>query len=237
MIRRVLRAAALNAHLQARAYFLHVYAGATGLTVLFLLFAIPETAVPWLLPLFLFAEPGMLGINMVGAFRYLEQGEGTVAALLVTPLRPVEYLVGLALASATIGATFGALAFCLVTFDPGRALLSFLPLFGVGFLSSLVGFLLSMRYADFPRFILGAIPWVGLWQLPLLAYFEIVPWPAVAWVPSAPGLAALTNLSAPDPSVAWVLTASLLLLALCVPGALWVARTYERTLHARAELA
>lgn len=237
MTRRVLRAAELNLRLQARAYFLHVYTLVTILTVLVLLFAVPEIAIPWLLPVFLFAEPGMLGTNMVGAFRYLEKGERTVSALMVTPLRPIEYLTGLSLASALVGAGFGAVAFFAVTFDAGRSFLALFPLFGVGFLSSLVGFALSMRFRDFPSFVLGAIPWVTVWQLPLLAYLDIVPWPAVAWVPSAPGLAALSNLTTAEPSPLWVLGSSLLLLALCVPGSHWVARAYERRIHDRAEFA
>lgn len=237
MTRRILRATELNLRLQARAYFLQVYALVTILTVLALLFAIPTVAVPWLLPVFLFAEPGMLGTNMVGAFRYLEKGEGTVSALMVTPLRPLEYLTGLALASALVGAGFGALTFLAVTFDPGRSLLAILPLFGVGFLSSLVGFALSMRFRDFPSFVLGAIPWVCVWQLPLLAYLDVLPWPAVAWVPSAPGLAALASLTTAEPSPLWVVGSSILLMALCVPGSLWVAHAYERRIHDRAEFA
>lgn len=234
---RITHAASLNVRLQARAYFLHVYGGVTLITVCLLWFAIPEAAVAWLLPVFLFAEPGMLGTNMVGAFRYLEKGEGTVAALMVTPLRPVEYIVGLSLGSALVGAAFGSLTFFAITLDVGRSLLAVGPLFGAGFLSSLLGFGLSMRYADFPRFILGAIPWVALWQLPLLAYLEVVPWPAVAWVPSSAGLYALAELTAEEPSALVVVGASLFLLALCVPGSLWIARSYERRIHERAEFA
>lgn len=237
MIRRILRATTFSLRLQARARFPQVYLLVTVPVVLAFLFAVPATAVVWAFPLFLFAEPGMLGTNLLAAFRYLEQGEGTVGALMVTPLRPLEHLIGLALASSLLATGFGALTFLAVTGMPMRTLLVVPPLFGLAFLSSLVGFGLSMRFADFSRFVLGMIPWMLLWQLPLLGSLGVLPWPVVGWVPSTASLLALTDLMVPDPNVPRVLGLAALSVGLCIPGTLWVARTYERRIRTRAEFA
>ncbi len=235
MIRRILRATELGLRLQVRARFPQIWLVVTVPAVLAFLFAVPATATVWVLPVFLFAEPGMLGTNMSGAFRFMEQGDGTVAALMVTPLRPIEHLIGLALASTIVGTAFGTLTFLAVTQEVGRSGLVALPLFGLGFLSSLVGFALSMRFADFSRFILGSIPWVSVWQLPIFSYLGVGPAPAVWWIPSAAGLAALTDVMTTEPDIPWILGLSLLLLALCAPGTLLVARAYERRIHTQAE--
>ncbi len=237
MIRRVLRATRLSLRLQTRARFPQIYLILTVPTVLVFLFAVPASAVAWALPLFLFAEPGLLGTNMVGAFRYMEKEDGTASALMVTPLRPVEHLIGLALASAIVGTAFGTLTSIAITFDVARGGLVAVALSGFCFLSSLVGFALSMRFSDFSRFILGAVPWVLAWQLPLLAYLGVVPWPAVGWIPSSAGILALSDTMATEPNVPWILALSALMIVACVPATVWVARTHEHRIRTRAEFA
>jgi len=237
VIRRVLHAAHLALLAQTRAYFPHVYAGVTAVLVLVFRFAVPAEAVALFFPVFLFAEPGMLGVNLVAAQRYLEKEEGSLAALLTTPLRPQEYLAGLVLASALVATASGCVAFALVLGPDARVLLLAPALFAFSLLSGLLGFALSLRYGDFTRFILGQIPFVVLWQLPLLGFFHVLPWPAVAWLPSAPAIAVLADLCHPAPTfVTWAIGCSALL-ALGAAAFAWASRSFTRRIRSAAELA
>ena len=102
MSRRILVAVRLVLTIQSRAKFPHVYFGMTVFTVIVFRTLVPDELIPMVLPAFLFGEPGSLGVLMVAAQRYLERGERSVVALLVTPLRSGEYVSALILGSAVI---------------------------------------------------------------------------------------------------------------------------------------
>lgn len=216
---------------QARAKFLHVYAFTTLIVIAVLRWAVPtEELRTFLVPFFLFGEPGMLGVSLAAAYRYLEEIEGSGNALRVTPLRPGEHVAALALTTAGVGAFFGSVLFAGVFGPDLRALALVPPLFLQGILSAALGFALSLRYADFTRFILGCIPWIVVYQAPLLVVTGTVPAAAVAWNPTLPALLAYRELvaTAPDPAriVLWCA-----LLAGFSALAIWgVARLYERAL-------
>jgi len=216
---------------QSRARFLHVYAFTTLIVVAVLRWAVPTDELrTYLVPFFLFGEPGMLGVSLAAAYRYLEEIEGTASALQVTPLQPVEHVVALALTTAGVGAFFGAALFAGVFGPDLRTIALVPPLFLQGILSAVLGFALSLRYADFTRFILGVIPWVGLYQAPLLYGFGVVPAGAVAWNPALPALVAYRELAEgtvrPGSYALWCA-----LLAAFSALAVWgVGRLYERAL-------
>lgn len=199
MIQRLWNDVRLALLVQARARFLYVYAFVTLLVVAILRWAIPTDELrTFVLPLFLFGEPGVLGVSMAAAYHYLEEIEGTASALRVTPLRAGEHVLALALATSLVGTFFGALVFAGVVGPDARTLALVPPLFLQGILSGLLGFALSLRYDDFTRFILGSIPWMALYQTPMFYAFGAVPVGAVAWNPSLPALLAYRDLAGPD---------------------------------------
>jgi hypothetical protein len=216
---------------QVRARFLHVYAFTTLFVIAILRWAVPTDELrTFLVPFFLFGEPGMLGVSLAAAYRYLEEIEGSGSALRVTPLQPGEHVAALSLTTAGVGAIFGAAVFAGVFGPDVRALALLPPLFLQGILSAVLGFALSLRYADFMRFILGVIPWVALYQAPLLYGFGVVPAGAVAWNPTLPALLAYRELAE---GTARLGTYALwcALLAAFAALALWgVTRLYERAL-------
>jgi hypothetical protein len=222
---------------QARARFLLVYAWATLIAVAVLRFALPEGILTLVLPAFLFGEPGLLGVSMAAAYRYLEKTEGSSSALLVTPLRPVEHVLALSVATSLVGTTFGAAAFAAVLGPDTRTLALVPPLFLQGILSGLLGFGLSLRYEDFPRFILGAIPWLALYQIPLLFHLGAVPLAAVVWIPTLPSLLAYRDLMGAGVELSRLGAWCAILAALAAAGTLVVTRLFERGIRARAELA
>jgi hypothetical protein len=231
MMRRLWNDVRLALLAQSRARFLHVYAFTTLLVVAILRWAVPTDELRTLLvPLFLFGEPGMLGVSMAAAYRYLEEIEGSASALRVTPLRPGEHVLGLALATSLVGASFGATLFAGVFGPDVRALALIPPLFLQGILSAVFGFALSLRYADFTRFILGSIPWIALYQTPLLHGAGVAPAGAVAWNPTLPALLAYRELL--ETGFEWPRFAlwCALLAAFAVLATWGVGRLYERAL-------
>ncbi len=237
MIRRVLAATRLVLLVQARGYFPHTFALFVGMVVGVLLFVVPEGIAQLILPVFLVTEPGMLGLMAVAAHRYLELGSASVSALHVSPLRSGEYLVALLSASALLGTAAGVVTFAAVAGVDGRLVGLTLVLFAFAFLSGLLGFALSLRYPDFPRFLLGSIPAMVVWQLPLLAAFDLAPAAVVVWLPSAAGILALAELCRGDLSLpataGWVLAGG----AWAGAAFVLVQRLYARRLRSGWELA
>lgn len=237
MIRRVWVATRLVVRVQARGYFPHVFGAFAATVIAVLLWLVPESATDLVLPAFIVSEPGLIGINMVAAHRYLELGNRSVEALHVSPLRPGEYLMALLLGSALLGTAAGAVTFAVVAgFD--MRLLGLVPvLFAFAVLSGLLGFALSLRYRDFPRFLIGAMPAMLLWQLPLLAIFGAIPVPAVLWIPSAPGILGIAELCRSDPGASAVAALVVAGFAVAAIGFALVQRLYAGRLRAGLELA
>jgi len=236
VIGRILNATRLVLLVQARGYFPHAFGLFVFMVVGAIRFVLPESVGALILPVFLVSEPGMLGVMAVAAHRYLEVGNHSVAALRVTPLRSGEYLLALVLGSALLATLAGGATFAAVEGIGSQLgwILVFLFVFAV--LSGLLGFALSLRYADFPRFIMATVPAVALWQAPLLATFELVPLGAVIWIPSAPSILALFELCKGPPETTAMI--HWLLLSLLVTGVAFafVLSQYQRHLQSSREL-
>lgn len=104
----------------------------------------------------------------------LEKGEGTLEALLVTPLLDWEYLASKVL-SLTLVASVETLAVVLiisgVPANPFWLLLGLLFQIGI---FSLYGFIVVARYDSISEFLLPSILWTMAYSLPLLTYFDLV---------------------------------------------------------------
>lgn len=235
MIRRIWVATLLVVRVQARGYFPHVFAVFVAVVIAVLRWLLPADAGELVLPAFLVAEPGVLGFNMVAAHRYLELGNRSVSALHVSPLRTGEYLMALLLGSGLLATVAGLVTMALVAGVDSRLLFMLPVLLAFALLSGMLGFALSMRYADFPRFIVGAIPVIALWQAPLLAVYDVVPAAAVLWIPSAPGILGLGAICLDDPGAGTLASLTALGLAVAAGGFALVHRRYSGYLRAGLE--
>jgi hypothetical protein len=203
----------------------------TAAVVAVLLWVVPRAVADLVLPAFVAIELGTVGLSMVAAHRYLELGEQSVSALLVSPLRPSEYLLALLLGSAVLATLAGAAAFAAVAGLDARLPWLVAVLFPFAVLSGAVGFLGSLRHPDFLRFVLGVIPLVALWQAPLLAVYGLVPEAWVLWIPSAPAVLAIGSLCAGEVAIPELAALSTVGAALAVAAVLVAARLYERRIR------
>ena len=237
MSRRITVAVRLVLTIQSRAKFPHVYFGMTVFTVIVFRTLVPDELIPMVLPALLFGEPGSLGVLMVAAHRYLERGERSVVALLVTPLSSGEYVSALILGSAVLPTIAAALIQAGVQGFDGRVLLIVPPLYLIAVISGSIGLVLSTMFRDFTRFLVGSIPAIMIYSLPLLAFFELAPWWAFKWIPSDPALVVFGMLSHDAVSVP-AYAGSVGLLGVFAAAAWWGAiATYSSRVRGELEFA
>lgn len=214
---------------QFRSFFPHVYFGIAAATIAMFHLLVPAEEIWWVLPSYLFAEPAIVALSLVGAQAFLERGEGTVTALAVTPLRSGEYVVSLVLTSAVLASLAGiAVQAGVVGVDQRLAYLA-LPLFATTLLTGFIGLAISAYFTDFTRFLVGGmVPAVVLLQAPFAAWFELLPRPALAWIPTDPALFAIANAARRDPDVAQNVLYCALLIAYAVAAFFWARFAFER---------
>ena len=198
MMGRVSSAVWLFLVVQYRSGFIHVYLAVTLFTVVIVRGLVPERWTEVIVPVLLLTEYGAIGVYMVGAQTYLARNERSTEALLVTPLRQIERVVATVLAATLVAMTAGVLFFVGVLGADVRLLLLTAPLFATTVLAGSVGLIVSSRYPEFTRFIIGSIPVVALFSLPLLSYFELVPRYTFAWLPWDAALFSFANIVGPD---------------------------------------
>ena len=222
---------------QWRAKFPQIYFGVAILAVLVFRSLIPAELVPLAVPAFLFGEPGSLGILMVAAHRYMERGQQSVVALAVTPLTSREYVSALIFGSAIVPTFATALIQAGVLGVDARVALVMPPLYLIAVVSGAIGLMLSTVFAEFTRFILGTIPPITIYSLPLLSFFGLTPWWAFKWIPSDSALV-IFGMLARDRFDAWAYAGSLGLLTLFAVLAWWAAiATYAARIRREIEFA
>ena len=102
------------------------------------------------------------------------------------------------LAATLVAMTAGVLFFVGLLGADVRLLWLTAPLFATTVLAGSVGLIVSSRYPEFTRFIIGSIPVVALFSVPLLSYFELVPRYTFAWLPWDAALFSFANIVGPD---------------------------------------
>lgn len=211
--RRLLVATRLVLTVQWRARFPQIYFGVAILAVGVFRTLIPAELVPLAVPAFLFGEPGSLGILMVAAQRYMERGERSVVALAVTPLTSREYVSALIFGSAIVPTLATAVIQAGVVGVDVHVALVMPPLYLIAVVSGGIGLMLSTVFAEFTRFILGTIPPITIYSLPLLSFFGLAPIWAFKWIPSDSALV-IFGMLARGRFDAWAYASSLGLLSL-----------------------
>ncbi|HEV2147612.1 MAG TPA: hypothetical protein VGR37_09445 [Longimicrobiaceae bacterium] len=189
---RLLTAVRCDARLQLRNGFYH----AAGFVVLVwgvLLYR--ARGLDWapLLPAVVVGNLVLSTFYFVGGLVLLEKGERTLEALVVSPLRPGEYLGSKVLTLTALAVLENLLIvlllrgsrFALVPFVAGMALAAVLLV--------LAGFIAVARYDSINEYILPSVPYAAVAILPLLPYFGVGAGP---WVYAHPVHAALVVIGA-----------------------------------------
>lgn len=120
----------------------------------------------------------VIGVYFMAAMFYLERQEGSLQALVTTPLKLDRYLVVKAL-SLTLLAVLATAGVALMVYGVHANWLPLLAGAGLNsWLMTLFGFWLAARYASISEFIAPSILYFVPTQLPLLAHFGVCSgWP------------------------------------------------------------
>jgi fluoroquinolone transport system permease protein len=189
-MRRLLTALRWEATLQARHQF-YALTAIVALVWVALLHLLPGAAradPALLVPAFVLTNFQVTAFYFVAALVLLEKGQGVVHALVVTPLRPSEYLLAKALSLAALATAENGLVVLLV-FGRGVAwgwLL--LGMAAMGVVYALLGLVAVARFAAINTFLMPSAGYLTLLTLPLLGYYGILPWWAFAPHPLMPPL-------------------------------------------------
>ena len=170
---------------------------------------------------------GITAFILVGILLMLERGEGTLDVVLVSPLRPTEYvaskLLTVTLLALLEGALIAGIAYGLGFSAPWLLLAMLLR---ASFVAG-VGVALAVRYRSITDFLLPVVVFTLAFDLPVLWYLEIWPSPVFYLWPTMPSLilakAAFMPVSAADLVYACVYG------PLSVGGAVfWASRAIDR---------
>ena len=213
-LRRLAAAMAGDIRLQYRNGF---YAAAAFVAVVLVLMIrwVPREYLGWLMPALVLTNMQVNTFYFLGGLVLLEKGEGSLEALVVTPLRRGEYLASKVLTLALLSLV-EALAIVLLThgprFDPWA--------FAAGIALSaalfcLYGFLVVARYDSINEYLFPSMVYTAVLPLPLLDYFEVWETPLVYLHPIQAPLVLLE--AAFRPVSAWEVAYGILY------GGLWVA--------------
>ncbi|MGH0035510.1 MAG: hypothetical protein ACQGVK_10850 [Myxococcota bacterium] len=178
----------LDARLQARNRVYWIVTGVAVALALALRALFTPDQLRFFMPVLALSGVSITAFFLVGVLLMLERGEGTLDVVLVSPLRPAEYL-----ASKLFSVTSLALGEALIVTGVG---------YGAGFqvswlvlgvllragLTAAVGVALAVRYRGLTDFLLPAIAFSMAFDLPLLWYLEVWPAAGLALWPTWPSL-------------------------------------------------
>ncbi len=178
----------LDSQLQARnKVYLIIAVAAFGLALALRAVFTPEQ-LHFFMPIVVLGGVSLTTVFLVGVLLLLERGEGTLNVVMVSPLRPTEYLASklitltaLALVESAImaGVAYG------LGFSFGWLVLAVVMRASMGVA---VGVAVGVRYSSITRFLLPAIVASLAFDLPNIWYLELWPSPLFYLWPSMPPL-------------------------------------------------
>ncbi len=165
----------------------------------------------FLIPAWALGNLAVTTFYFVACLVLFEKGEGTLEAIVVTPLRPGEYLASKALSLSVLATVETLLIVALVY--PGE--LRWLPLafgtFAMSLLYVLVGFWAVARYDSITEFLFPSVLYVALIQVPGIDSLGLLQSPLFYLFPSQGYL--LLARAAVEPVATWQLVYAILILA------------------------
>lgn len=138
------------------------------------------------LGVFLATNLVMTTFFFVAGLTILEKAEGALDGLVVTPLRPWEYLWSKALTLSVLAAVETAGAILLVYDGPVLILPMLLGLFSLGAIYTLFGIAVAVRYDAINSFLPPAIVGIVILSIPLVPHFELWSHPVLELHPAEP---------------------------------------------------
>ena len=177
-MRRLAAAIACDARLQYRNGF-YAAAAFVAVALVLLLRWVPQGYLGWLMPALVLTNMQVNTFYFLGGLVLLEKGEGSLEALVVTPLRRGEYL-----ASKVLTLAFMSLveALAIVALGYGTAFNPWALAVGVALTASLYclyGFLVVARYDSINEYLFPSMLYTSVLSLPLLDYFGVWETPLV----------------------------------------------------------
>jgi fluoroquinolone transport system permease protein len=131
---------------------------------------------------------GITAFFLVGVLLMLERGEGTLDVVLVSPLRPAEYLASKLMTVTSLALVESAL---IVGIAYGLALsfpwLAVAVLLRAGLVAA-VGVAVGVRYRSITQFLMPAAALTLVFDLPVVWYLELWPSPLFYLLPTLPSL-------------------------------------------------
>lgn len=152
-------------------YGIYYAAAFVTLVWLLLLRQVPNTALDIAVPFIIFTDLGVVGFYFIAGMLLFEKGEGTLSALVVTPLRFWEYLCA-RLATLTFLAL--AISFAVVAVSYGAGFNVFMLGLGVvltSLITLLVGFISVVPYRSISSYLLPSQFYLMALYFPLVDYF------------------------------------------------------------------
>jgi fluoroquinolone transport system permease protein len=178
----------LDARLQARHCVYVVVAVAALALACPLRAAFTPEQLRFFMPLLALSGVTLTTFFLVGVLLMLERGEGTLDVVMVSPLRPAEYLASKLVTLAALALVESALI-VFAAYGAGVSVpwLALAVLLRAGLVGA-VGVAVGVRYRSLTAFLLPAIAWSIVFDLPALWYLEIWPTPIFYAWPTLPSL-------------------------------------------------
>ncbi len=173
MMKRLIAAIKWDVLLQAK---YGLYAAGSVVTIMWIsiLYFLPDESMAYAIPMVLFGDLAVVGYLFIAAMMYFEKGQGSIEAVIVTPLREREYIIA-KLASIlvyVIGTTIIMILFLSIfkTFEVHLLVLILGAIFISLFFTEL-GFLLSSKYKTFTDFLLPTSLLLMILTIPIIDFF------------------------------------------------------------------
>ncbi len=163
--------------LQARAQFYVVTAIVAGVWI-GLLLLLPEalrSSPAALVPAFIASNLQITAFFFIAALVLLEKSQGTISALVVSPLRPGEYVGAKGLSLAVLAMAENAVIVAVVYGFELRWGWLLLGTFALGLVYAFVGLVAVARFDTINRFLMPSMLYIAFLGLPLLGYYGLVP--------------------------------------------------------------
>jgi fluoroquinolone transport system permease protein len=153
-----------------------------------LLTQVPDASIPTLMPGFFVNALFITTFYFFAAIVLLEKGDGTLEGLVVSPLRPEEYLLVKVTALSALALSENLLILVIGYGLDFNLLWLVIGLVGMAVIYALVGFIAVARFDSINEFILPSIAIMLLLALPIVDHFGL--WRSVIWYlhPVQPGL-------------------------------------------------
>ena len=165
---RLLHAIWADIRFQVKQGFYYVYVGITIMYLIILSF-LPHDILVVVTPLIVFSDPSVLGLFFIGGIIMLEKLQGVMMVMVVTPLRPEEYILSKVI-SLTIIAVLAGIAITGFSLHSGiNWLILVLSVVLTSGIFTLCGIMITAGCHTINGFILKVIPYMILFTLPCLS--------------------------------------------------------------------